>query len=158
MWRIQQKANRIAISTWIRSRCVTRTLGNAAAGVAGNDSIFVVRFPPTTAVVTSSSSSSSARCFSTANIDDDDLDEHEVTTPVLPPTKVLDSSSKWLRPSEVVRELDKHIVGQQDAKRTIANAFRMRWRRRQLPEDLKKEVKPRNVLLIGPTGCGKTGM
>ena len=62
---------------------------------------------------------------------------------------------KTLRPSEVVKELDRHIVGQPDAKRAVAIAMRNRWRRRQLPADLMKEVTPRNVLMIGPTGCGK---
>ena len=61
-----------------------------------------------------------------------------------------------LRPSDVVKELDKHIVGQEDAKKAVAIAMRNRWRRMQLPDDLKKEVTPRNVLLVGPTGCGKT--
>ena len=61
-----------------------------------------------------------------------------------------------LKPSEVVAELNRHIVGQQDAKRAVAIAMRNRWRRRQLPDELRKEVTPRNVLLVGPTGCGKT--
>lgn len=61
-----------------------------------------------------------------------------------------------MRPSEVVHELDRHIVGQHDAKRAVAIAMRNRWRRQQLPEDLRKEVTPRNVLLVGPTGVGKT--
>lgn len=61
-----------------------------------------------------------------------------------------------LRPSEVVNELDRHIVGQPSAKRAVAIAMRNRWRRRQLPQELLKEVTPRNVLMIGPTGCGKT--
>jgi hypothetical protein len=61
--------------------------------------------------------------------------------------------SHALKPSEVVAELDRHIVGQHDAKRAVANAMRNRWRRRQLPEDLRKEVTPRNVLLVGPTGA-----
>jgi len=52
-------------------------------------------------------------------------------------------------------ELDRHIVGQRDAKRAVAIAMRNRWRRQQLPEDLNREVTPRNVLLVGPTGCGK---
>jgi ATP-dependent protease Clp ATPase subunit len=60
-----------------------------------------------------------------------------------------------LKPSEVVKELDKHIVGQADAKRAVAIAMRNRWRRKLLPEELRKEVTPRNVLLVGPTGCGK---
>jgi ATP-dependent HslUV protease ATP-binding subunit HslU len=61
-----------------------------------------------------------------------------------------------LRPSEVVQELDRYIVGQADAKRAVAIAMRNRWRRKLLPDELRKEVTPRNVLLIGPTGCGKT--
>lgn len=61
-----------------------------------------------------------------------------------------------LRPTEVVNELDRHIVGQASAKRAVAIAMRNRWRRRQLPQALLKEVTPRNVLMIGPTGCGKT--
>ena len=61
-----------------------------------------------------------------------------------------------LRPTEVVNELDRHIVGQASAKRAVAIAMRNRWRRRQLPQELLKEVTPRNVLMIGPTGCGKT--
>mmetsp|Transcript_29035 Transcript_29035/g.61809 ORF Transcript_29035/g.61809 Transcript_29035/m.61809 type:complete len:563 (+) Transcript_29035:210-1898(+) len=61
-----------------------------------------------------------------------------------------------LRPSEVVTELNRHIVGQASAKRAVAIAMRNRWRRRQLPPALLKEVTPRNVLMIGPTGCGKT--
>uniref|UniRef100_A0A7S4K9X6 AAA+ ATPase domain-containing protein n=1 Tax=Odontella aurita TaxID=265563 RepID=A0A7S4K9X6_9STRA len=63
---------------------------------------------------------------------------------------------RQLRPSEVVSELNNHIVGQHDAKRAVAIAMRNRWRRRQLPMELMKEVTPRNVLMIGPTGCGKT--
>jgi len=64
--------------------------------------------------------------------------------------------NKNLKPSEIVEALDRHIVGQSDAKKSVAIAMRNRWRRRQLPEDLRKEVTPRNVLLVGPTGCGKT--
>lgn len=59
-------------------------------------------------------------------------------------------------PREIVSELDKHIVGQQDAKRAVAIALRNRWRRLQLPEGLREEVLPKNILMIGPTGCGKT--
>src|SRR5436853_7584810 len=59
-------------------------------------------------------------------------------------------------PREIVSELDRFIVGQGDAKRAVAIALRNRWRRQQLPEGLKEEVLPKNILMIGPTGCGKT--
>ncbi|MBE7635815.1 ATP-dependent protease ATPase subunit HslU [Sneathiella sp. P13V-1] len=59
-------------------------------------------------------------------------------------------------PREIVNELDRHIVGQADAKRSVAIALRNRWRRQQLPEELKDEVLPKNILMIGPTGVGKT--
>jgi ATP-dependent HslUV protease ATP-binding subunit HslU len=59
-------------------------------------------------------------------------------------------------PREIVSELDRYIVGQQDAKRAVAIALRNRWRRQQLEGDLKEEVQPKNILMIGPTGVGKT--
>ena len=59
-------------------------------------------------------------------------------------------------PREIVSELDRFIVGQNDAKRAVAIAMRNRWRRQQLPEGLREEVVPKNILMIGPTGCGKT--
>ncbi len=59
-------------------------------------------------------------------------------------------------PREIVAELDRHIVGQTDAKRAVAIALRNRWRRQQLPEALREEVLPKNILMIGPTGVGKT--
>ncbi len=59
-------------------------------------------------------------------------------------------------PREIVSELDRFIVGQGDAKRAVAVALRNRWRRQQLPENLREEVLPKNILMIGPTGCGKT--
>src|ERR1700680_5134499 len=59
-------------------------------------------------------------------------------------------------PREIVSELDRFIVGQNDAKRAVAIALRNRWRRQQLPEDLREEVLPKNILMIGPTGVGKT--
>jgi ATP-dependent HslUV protease ATP-binding subunit HslU len=63
---------------------------------------------------------------------------------------------KNLTPREIVTELDRHIVGQADAKRAVAIAVRNRWRRQQLEEELRKEVAPKNILMIGPTGVGKT--
>ncbi|EKE78420.1 ATP-dependent protease ATPase subunit HslU [Oceanibaculum indicum] len=59
-------------------------------------------------------------------------------------------------PREIVSELDRYIVGQKDAKRAVAIALRNRWRRQQLPEHLREEVLPKNILMIGPTGVGKT--
>src|SRR6201995_3835769 len=59
-------------------------------------------------------------------------------------------------PREIVSELDRFIIGQNAAKRAVAVALRNRWRRLQLPEDLREEVLPKNILMIGPTGCGKT--
>jgi ATP-dependent HslUV protease ATP-binding subunit HslU len=61
-----------------------------------------------------------------------------------------------LTPQAVVAALDAHIIGQDDAKRAVAVALRNRWRRQQLPEALREEVTPKNILMIGPTGCGKT--
>src|SRR5687768_15909288 len=63
---------------------------------------------------------------------------------------------KHLTPKEIVSELDKYIVGQNDAKRAVAVAIRNRWRRQQLPEDMRQDVSPKNILMIGPTGVGKT--
>jgi len=61
-----------------------------------------------------------------------------------------------MTPQEIVHELDKHIVGQGDAKRAVAIALRNRWRRAQVPEPLRTEITPKNILMIGPTGVGKT--
>ena len=61
-----------------------------------------------------------------------------------------------LTPREIVSELDRHIIGQRDAKRAVAVALRNRWRRKQLGDDLRDEVYPKNILMIGPTGVGKT--
>ena len=61
-----------------------------------------------------------------------------------------------MTPREIVSELDKHIIGQQEAKRAVAIALRNRWRRMQLSEELRAEITPKNILMIGPTGVGKT--
>jgi ATP-dependent HslUV protease ATP-binding subunit HslU len=61
-----------------------------------------------------------------------------------------------LTPKAIVAALDEHIIGQNDAKRAVAVALRNRWRRQRLPEELRDEVTPKNILMIGPTGCGKT--
>jgi len=64
--------------------------------------------------------------------------------------------AETMSPREIVGELDRFIVGQNDAKRAVAIALRNRWRRAQLPEGMREEVVPKNILMIGPTGCGKT--
>jgi len=61
-----------------------------------------------------------------------------------------------LTPKEIVAELDRHIVGQADAKRAVAIALRNRWRRKQADESIRDEITPKNILMIGPTGVGKT--
>jgi ATP-dependent HslUV protease ATP-binding subunit HslU len=63
---------------------------------------------------------------------------------------------KTLKPSEIVTELDRYIVGQHNAKRAVAVALRNRWRRQQVPPELRNEIAPKNIILIGPTGVGKT--
>ncbi len=64
--------------------------------------------------------------------------------------------SQELTPREIVSELDRYIVGQRDAKRAVAIALRNRWRRQQVPEELREEISPKNIIMIGPTGVGKT--
>jgi ATP-dependent HslUV protease ATP-binding subunit HslU len=71
-------------------------------------------------------------------------------------TKVSATAAGAFSPREIVSELDRYIVGQDDAKRSVAIALRNRWRRQQLPEELREEVLPKNILMIGPTGVGKT--
>ena len=101
---------------------------------------------------------STRRWFAAASaepVDEEDAADAQMSTT----DKKKDTSSFLemnLSPSQVVNELDRHIVGQHDAKRAVAIAMRNRWRRKQLDPDLQKEVTPRNVLLVGPTGCGKT--
>src|SRR5271157_6455998 len=61
-----------------------------------------------------------------------------------------------MTPRQIVSELDRYIVGQDAAKRAVAIAIRNRWRRQQLPPDMRKDVTPKNIIMIGPTGVGKT--
>lgn len=68
----------------------------------------------------------------------------------------MNTQNAQLTPAQIVKELDKHIVGQSEAKRSVAIALRNRWRRMQLPAELRNEITPKNILMIGPTGVGKT--
>jgi ATP-dependent HslUV protease ATP-binding subunit HslU len=79
----------------------------------------------------------------------------ELKQPALPRPDS-DRSGAVMTPREIVRELDKHIIGQDAAKRAVSIALRNRWRRMQLDESLRMEVTPKNILMIGPTGVGKT--
>ena len=66
------------------------------------------------------------------------------------------SSIPTFTPREIVSELDHYIIGQREAKRAVAIALRNRWRRQQVPGDLRDEIAPKNIIMIGPTGVGKT--
>lgn len=114
---------------------------------------------PLSAAAGGTGSSSHPRWFSSAPTDPPEEEEilpiveaTEISPP--PPTEepAIDELEMNMKPLEIVSALDRHIVGQPDAKRAVAIAMRNRWRRRQLPEELRKEVTPRNVLLVGPTG------
>mmetsp|Transcript_7100 Transcript_7100/g.11900 ORF Transcript_7100/g.11900 Transcript_7100/m.11900 type:complete len:487 (+) Transcript_7100:100-1560(+) len=80
----------------------------------------------------------------------------EIDIPVETPPVKKDESNFSMTPKEVVSFLDEYIIGQPEAKRAVAVAFRNRWRRQRLPLDIKNEIIPKNILMIGPTGCGKT--
>ena len=60
-------------------------------------------------------------------------------------------------PKQIVAELDRYIVGQQQAKKAVAIALRNRWRRQRVDKKLRDEISPKNIIMMGPTGCGKTG-
>ena len=66
------------------------------------------------------------------------------------------NQTQIMSPKEIVSELNKHVVGQNEAKRSVAIALRNRWRRSQVGEPLRSEITPKNILMIGPTGVGKT--
>src|SRR6187402_1566132 len=70
--------------------------------------------------------------------------------------KITGDKLKQLTPSEIVTELDKYIIGQHNAKKSVAIALRNRWRRQQVPDSMKDEIMPNNIIMIGPTGVGKT--
>ena len=85
--------------------------------------------------------------------------EKSNVTPLVPKEKHIKEDNSYissLSPREIVSELDRYVVGQNKAKRAVAIALRNRWRRMQLSEDLRQEVTPKNILMIGPTGVGKT--
>jgi len=79
-----------------------------------------------------------------------------IEPPIHSGARAAESTGASFSPREIVSELDRYIVGQHDAKRAVAIALRNRWRRQQLPEELREEVLPKNILMIGPTGVGKT--
>jgi ATP-dependent HslUV protease ATP-binding subunit HslU len=84
-------------------------------------------------------------------------DDSRAAEPQQPiPARAAGSMNDSLTPKAVVAALDAHIIGQTEAKRAVAVALRNRWRRQQLPDALRDEVTPKNILMIGPTGCGKT--
>jgi len=84
----------------------------------------------------------------------DDIDDEQILAEI--EKERMASRVSSLHPVDIVNELDKYIIGQTDAKKAVALALRNRWRRHQLPEKMRDEVIPKNILLVGPTGCGKT--
>jgi ATP-dependent HslUV protease ATP-binding subunit HslU len=81
---------------------------------------------------------------------------NEVQSTKAPEANAASSPTPVMTPREIVSELDRYIVGQKDAKRAVAIALRNRWRRQLVPEDLREEIAPKNIIMIGPTGVGKT--
>src|ERR1700733_14007228 len=91
-----------------------------------------------------------------ANSASDNLASADEAAPASTAPATPQAVAQAMTPQEIVQELDKHIVGQQAAKRAVAIALRNRWRRMQIPEPLRHEITPKNILMIGPTGVGKT--
>jgi ATP-dependent HslUV protease ATP-binding subunit HslU len=89
---------------------------------------------------------------------DDGRNETGTATAQQPQPSVADDADPYstLTPREIVAELDKYIVGQDDAKRAVAIALRNRWRRLRVEDELRDEILPNNIIMIGPTGVGKT--
>lgn len=87
---------------------------------------------------------------------DDIAAQDKETEAVAAHVEEVDDMGRKLKPKEVIDQLNRYIVGQSDAKRAVAIALRNRWRRQKIPDDLRAEVSPKNILMIGPTGCGKT--
>mmetsp|Transcript_15569 Transcript_15569/g.24587 ORF Transcript_15569/g.24587 Transcript_15569/m.24587 type:complete len:592 (-) Transcript_15569:142-1917(-) len=86
---------------------------------------------------------------STEQHDGDDIDEDDQEDGRL-------TDAYNMTPTEIIEELDRFVIGQEDAKKAVAVSWRARWRRRQLNDEYRREVTPKNILMIGPTGCGKT--
>src|SRR5262249_24803511 len=84
------------------------------------------------------------------------MEEVVIATEVQKQEKPSHATLKVLTPHEIVRELDKYIIGQDNAKRSVAIALRNRWRRQQVTGSMREEIMPNNIILIGPTGVGKT--
>eukprot|EP00184_Porphyridium_aerugineum_P008808 CAMPEP_0184691948 /NCGR_PEP_ID=MMETSP0313-20130426/625_1 /TAXON_ID=2792 /ORGANISM="Porphyridium aerugineum, Strain SAG 1380-2" /LENGTH=567 /DNA_ID=CAMNT_0027149731 /DNA_START=192 /DNA_END=1895 /DNA_ORIENTATION=+ len=105
--------------------------------------------------ITDSGEGDGAAGAGTSNGDGDAAKISEVTAAKHPDEEVPRNLSE-LTPKEIVAELDRYIVGQNEAKRAMAIALRNRWRRKKLPEKMRDEVMPKNMLMIGPTGVGKT--
>src|ERR1700741_4537399 len=79
-----------------------------------------------------------------------------IHAPKFEPAETIEPMNDNLTPKAIAAALDEHIIGQNDAKRAVAVALRNRWRRQKLSDELRDEVTPKNILMIGPTGCGKT--
>ncbi|MCJ1297191.1 hypothetical protein MMC34_008761 [Xylographa carneopallida] len=92
---------------------------------------------------------------SSAASNSDEMEEDDATSSSSSASSLPALPRQNLKPSELVAELDRHIVGQQEAKRAVAVALRNRYRRHQLPASMKADVTPRNILMLGPTGCGQ---